>query len=249
MSEHKHRVTAALSDQRFATTHWSVVLAAQDPDSPAAAEALEKLCRIYWGALYAYARRRGHSPADAEDLTQGFFARFLDRHFVEHADRSRSKFRFFLLRTFNHFLVDEWRCAHAEKHEGAHPVISINADHWETHYGHELSTDLTPEKIFERRWAIALFDRALTRLGEESVAAGKGRQFDLLKEFLSSASSEGAYAEAAGQLGLRPAAVAVQVHRLRKRYGELVREEVAHTVAHPDEVDEELRHLLEVLSG
>jgi RNA polymerase sigma-70 factor (ECF subfamily) len=249
MSEQEHPVVAALPDQRFATTHWSVVLAAQDPGSPDAAEALETLCQTYWGTIYVYARHRGHSPDDAADLTQGFFAHFLDRHLVDHADRNRGGFRSFLLRTFNHFQVDEWRRAHAEKRGGAHPVLSINADEFEAKYGRELSTDLTPEKVFERRWAIALFDRALTRLDEECVAAGKARQFDLLKEFLSSASSKGAYAAAAGQLGLPLEAVAVQVHRLRRRYGKLVREEVAHTVAGPEDVDEELHHLLDVLSG
>jgi len=249
MSEHEQPMAPPLTKQWFTTTHWSVVLSAQGPDSPDAAVALENLCRTYWAALYAYVRREGHPPADAEDLTQAFFARFLEKRFLQEVDRRKGKFRSFLLKTLHHFLVDEWRHAQAEKQGGSCPVISINAQEWETRYGHELASDLTPAKLFERRWAMTLFDQALRRLGEECVRAGKGRQFDLLKEFLSSPSNEGAYAEAAKKLGLSERAVAVQVHRLRRRYGELVREEVAHTVAGPEEVEEELHHLLDVLSG
>ena len=249
MSEAEHPIAPPLTNQRFATTHWSVVLAAKGTATPDAAEALERLCRTYWAALYAYIRREGHPPADAADLTQAFFARFLEKQFLQDVDRQKGKFRSFLLKTLNHFLADEWRHAHAEKRAGAHAVISINAEEWETRYGHELASNVTPENLFERRWALALFDQALKRLREESVRAGNGRPFELLKDFLSSASSDGAYATVAGQLGLSPGTVAVQVHRLRKRYGELVRDEVAHTVANPGEVEEELRHLLGVLGG
>ena len=249
MTAPEQQLAAPLTDQRFASTHWSVVLAAQGPESPDAAEALERLCRTYWGALYAYARRRGHSPADAADLTQAFFARFLEKQFLKDVDRRKGKFRSFLLKALNHFLADEWRHAHAEKREGAHAMISINAEEWETRYGHELASDLTPEKLFERRWALALFDQALAQLRDESVRAGNGRQFELLKDFLSSPTGEGAYATAAAELGLSPATIAVQVHRLRRRYGELVRNEVAQTVVNPAEVEGELRHLLDVLSG
>jgi len=246
MSEAEHQIAPPLTNQRFTTTHWSVVLSAKGPH---AAEALEKLCGTYWAALYAYVRREGHAPADAADLTQAFFARFLEKQFLQDVDRQKGKFRSFLLKTLNHFLADEWRHAHAEKREGAHLVISINAEEWETRYGHELASEVTPEKIFERRWAMTLFDQALARLREESGQAGTGRHFDLLKDFLSSASSDGAYATVANQLGLSPGTIAVQVHRLRKRYGELVRDEVAHTVTSPDEVEEELRHLLGVLGS
>jgi len=238
-----------LTSQGFTSTHWSVVLSAQAPDSPDTVAALERLCRTYWPALYAYVRREGHPPADAEDLTQSFFARFLEKRFLQDVNRDKGRFRSFLLKTLNHFLADEWRHARAEKQGGSRPVISINAEEWETRYGHELSSDETPERLFERRWAMALFDQALRRLGEECVRADKGRQFDLLKEFLSSPSNDGAYADAAMKLGLSERAVAVQVHRLRRRYGALVREEVAHTVAGPEEVEEELHHLLDVLSG
>jgi len=249
MSETEQPMALPLTNQWFTATHWSVVLSAQGPDSPDAAAALEKLCRTYWPALYAYIRRKGHSPADAADLTQAFFAHFLESRSLQHVDRRKGKFRSFLLKILNDFLVDEWRRAHARMRGGTGPVLSINAGEWETRYGHELASHLTPEKHFERRWAMTLLDQALVRLRRESVAAGKARQFDLLKEFLSSPSSEGEYASVADQLGLRPGTVAVQVHRLRQRYGDLVREEVANTVVSLDEVDEEMRHLVDVLSG
>jgi RNA polymerase sigma-70 factor (ECF subfamily) len=249
MSEAESQPAAPLTNQRFATTHWSVVLTAQSPASPDAGEALEQLCRTYWGALYAYVRRAGHPPADAADLTQAFFARFLERDFLHAVNRQKGKFRSFLLKTLNHFLADEWRRAHAQKRAGAHPVLSIHAEDWETRHGHELTSDATPEKLFERRWALTLFGQALTRLRGEFHRAGKTAQFEVLKEFMSSASDDGAYAAAAAKLGINPGTVAVQVHRLRKRYGELVREEVAHTVSDPGEVEGELRHLLVVLNG
>jgi len=248
MSEAEHPIAPPLTNQRFATTHWSVVLAAKGPESPGAAVALEQLCRTYWGALYAFVRRAGHPPADAADLTQAFFARFLEKQFLQDVDRQKGKFRSFLLKTLNHFLVDEWRHAHAEKRAGSHPVLSINAEEWESRYGHELASEATPEKLFERRWAMTLFDQALARLRAESVQTGSAREYDLLKDFLSRPAGDGDYAAVAGQLRLSPGTIAVHVHRLRKRYGELVREEVAHTVGSGDEVEAELRHLLGVLS-
>lgn len=238
-----------LTDRQFTTTHWSVVLAAKGSDTPEAAEALEHLCRTYWPALYAYVRRAGRSPTDAADLTQGFFSRFLEKDFLQQVDRRKGKFRSFLLTTFNHFLADEWRRHHAQKRGGARPALSINTEAWEAVHGHELASDLTPDKLFERRWAVTLFEEALKRLREECVQTGRDQQFDLLKEFLSSPSDDGAYEEAANELGCNTGTVAVQVHRLRKRYGELVRREVAHTVGNPAEVEEELRHLMDVLSG
>jgi RNA polymerase sigma-70 factor (ECF subfamily) len=247
MSNGKTEVRLPLTNQRFNTTHWTVVLTAKRSGSPDAAEALEHLCSTYWGALYAFARRQGRSSADAADLTQAFFARFLEKEFLKDVDREKGKFRSFLLKALNHFLADEWRHAHAQKRAGSHPVVSIDTDDWEARFGHELAYDTTPEKLFERRWAMTLFEQALTRLRNEAVGTGKSREFDLLKEFLSSPSSDGVYAIAAGTLGVSEGAVAVQVHRLRKRYGQLVREAVARTVASADEVEEELRHLLDVL--
>lgn len=237
-----------LTNQWFTTTHWTVVLAAKGSGSPHSAEALNHLCRTYWGALYACARRQGRSPADAADLTQEFFVRFLEKEFLKGVDPNKGKFRSFLLKAFNHFIADEWKYSHAQKRSGSHPVISIDADEWETCYGHELASDATPEKIFERRWALALFEQALARLRNEYMKNEKGQKFELLKQFLSSPSNDGAFAAAATKLGSSKATLSVQVHRLRKRYGRMVRDEVARTVASTDEVEEELRHLLDILS-
>jgi RNA polymerase sigma factor (sigma-70 family) len=237
------------TNQWFVTTHWTVVLAAKEADSPEVAAALERLCQIYWGALYAYIRRSGRSPADAADLTQAFFARFLERQFLKDVDQQKGKFRSFLLKALNHFLADEWRAAHAQKRGGSQPRLSINADDWETQFGHELKTETTPESLFDRRWAVAVFDQALNRLRIEFVESGKEQEFEVLKEFLSQASRDGVYASAAGALGMDEGTVAVRVHRMRKRLGQLVREEVSQTVSSPVEVEEELRHLLDVLAG
>ena len=249
MSKDEQSEVPPLTGQWFATTHWTVVLSAQDVNSPEAQAALERLCRTYWPALYAYVRREGHPPADAADLTQAYFARFFEKQFLNDVDRSKGRFRSFLLKTLNHFIVDEWRRAHAQKRGGSHSVISINVDDWETRCAHELSSDVTPEKLFDRRWAMMLFEKALARLEEDSARTGKAREFELLKPFLSNPSGDGAYAEAAVELGIAERAVAVQVHRLRKRYGQMVREEVAQTVASPDEIEAELKHLLDVLSN
>ena len=224
-------------------------MAAKGTASPGAAAALERLCKTYWGALYAYVRRSGRAPADAADLTQSFFARFLEKQFLKDVDREKGKFRSFLLKTLNHFLADDWRQAHTQKRGGLQPKLSINSEEWESRFGHELTTETTPEQLFERRWAMALFDQALNRLREESVQSGKAPEFELLKQFLSQPSRGRAYAGIARQLGLEEGAVAVRVHRLRRRYGQLVREEVAQTVADRNEVEEELRHLLGVLSA
>lgn len=247
MSEDKTENLRPQTNQWFATTHWTVILDAKNSTSAAAEAALESLCRSYWGALYAYIRRSGHSPADAADLTQAFFALFLERRYLKDVDPNKGKFRSFLLKALNHFLADEWRRDHAQKRGGSHVRLSLNTDDWESRFGHELRSDTTPENIFERRWAMALFARALDRLREEFAGDGKEQEFDQLKEFLTQPSQDGAYTAAAAQLGLEEGAVAVRVHRLRKRYRELVREEVAQTVATPDEVEEELRHLLAAL--
>lgn len=248
MFDMNNHAQVPLTNQWFTTTHWTVVLAAKKSSSPGHTEALNYLCHTYWAALYGYVRRQGHSPADAADLTQAFFLHFLEKQFLQDVNAQKGKFRSFLLKALNHFLADEWKYHHAQKRSGSHATISINTDDWEARHGHELVSAITPEKLFERRWAITLFDQVLRRLRDEAVQTGKAREFDLLKEFLSSRSSAGAYATAAGKLGLSEGAVAVHVHRLRKRYGQLVRQYVAQTVADPNEVEEELRHLLNVLS-
>ncbi len=232
----------------FTTTHWSVVLRAAQVGMPGVQEALETLCRLYWYPLYAYVRRRGYGPEEAQDLTQGFFAQILQRNDVAQADRNKGRFRSFLLGAMNHFLAYEWRKAHAAKRGGGRTFIALDDPAVEERYRRESSSDVTPERAYERRWAVTLFDRALTRLQTEWNSAGKGAQFDALKRFLSDEAGEGEYAEVAKGLQMTPGAVAVAVHRLRQSYRETVRDEVAQTVSGPEELEDELRHLLDVMS-
>src|SRR5947208_12240797 len=234
--------------QWFATTHWSVVLAAGESASPEAEAALQKLCRTYWYPLYAYVRRRGHSPHDAQDLTQGFFARLLEKNWVGAADREKGKFRSFLLSVLNHYLGDERDRANAAKRGGGQVLISLDEQTAENLLSQEPASYLSPEKEFEKRWAAALLQQAMTRLREEFETAGKGRTFDQLKLFLEGEASSGDYGAMAAGLGMSANAIAVAVHRLRQRYRELVRIEVANTVGSPDEVEEEMRHLFSVLA-
>jgi len=235
--------------QWFTTTHWSVVLTAGDDSSPKAQEALEQLCRTYWYPLYAYVRRKGYGPEDAQDLTQEFFARFLEKNCLSRADRTRGRFRSFLLTSLQNFLVKEWQRARAEKRGGGQTFIRWDEQAPESRYQLEAASDLTPDKIFEQRWASALFQQALGRLRQEFTAARKAEQFDQLKGFLSGESGEGAYAGVAEKAGMTSGAVAVAVHRLRQRYGQLVREEIANTVTNPAEIEEEMRYLIALMSG
>ena len=234
--------------QWFTTTHWSVVLAAGQESSSLAEAALEKLCRTYWYPLYAYVRRQGHSPHDAQDLTQGFFARLLEKNWVGAADREKGKFRSFLLSLLNHYLGDERDRASAVKRGGGKPLISLDEQTAENLFLQEPASALSPEKEFEKRWAAAVLQQAMTRLREEFERAGKGRTFDDLKLFLEGEASSGDYAAIAAGLGMSANAIAVTVHRLRQRYRELVRIEVANTVGSPNEVEEEMRYLFSVLA-
>jgi len=238
----------ARAGAQFRTTRWSAVRAAVDSAAPAAPEALEKLCRTYWFPLYAYVRRRGYDVHDAQDLTQEFFARFLEKKYLRRADQDRGKFRSFLLTSLKNFLANEWDRARAEKRGGNCAIVSLD-DTAEARYGGEASSDLPPDKIFERRWALALLEEALQRLAQESAASGKAKQFELLRPFLSGETSGARYDGPAAQLGLTTNAVSVAVHRLRTRYRELVREEVAHTILNPAEIDEEMRFLLVAIGG
>jgi len=229
------------------TTHWSAVLAAGQTASPRAAAAMEELCRTYWYPIYAYVRRRGHAVEDAQDLTQEFFARLIGKQWVADANPARGRFRTFLLTALNHFLANEWRNARAAKRGGGRSVISLD-DTTESRYAHEPASDLTPEKLYERRWALSLFDRALGRLREQYGAAGKKKLYDHLQKFLSSEAADGEYARLGAELEMSSGAMAAAVHRLRQHYRELVREEVAQTVETPAEVEEEVRSLLAALS-
>ena len=222
-------------------------MAAGEPGSPSAAEALEKLCRTYWYPLYAYVRRKGHSPHDAQDLTQGFFARLLQRNFLENVTPQKGRFRSFLLAALNHFRSDEWDKARAEKRGGGQVLISLDDHNAEALYLLEPDSGATAEMLFEQRWALALLAQALARLREEFAATDKTREFDQLKVFLSAPTSDGAYAAAAIKLVMPIETVTVKVHRLRQRYGELIRAEIAHTVASPADIEEEMRHLFDAV--
>ena len=231
----------------FATTHWSVVLAAGRTDVPQAQDALEKLCQTYWLPLYAYVRRRGYSPEDAKDLTQEFFAWLLDRNWLARADQQRGRFRSFLLTSFSHFLANEWDKARAQKRGGGQ-VVSLPCNAAEARCGWEPADNLTPEQSFERRWALTLLDQVMDRLSAEYAQAGKGELFGELKPCLLGERAAQPYAALAVKVGMTEGSIKVAVYRLRQRYRQLLRDELANTVAAPEEVEEEMRYLFAVLA-
>ena len=232
----------------FASTHWSVVLAASDPTTRDAAPALEHLCRAYWYPLYAFIRRRGHSPADAQDLTQGFFEQLLEKNWIAGADRQKGRFRSFLLMALKRFLANEWDKANRLK-RGAHVQrISLPLDTAETRYCQEPVAAATPEQLFEKEWALALLDAVLTRLREDFARDGKAALFDELKPCLVGSGEAQPYATLAGKLGMTEGAVKVAVHRLRARYRACLETQIAETVDSPGEVAQEIRHLFRVLA-
>ena len=234
---------------QFTTTHWSVVLAARDNTSAQAGAALAELCRTYWYPLYAFVRRKGHSQHDAQDSTQAFFARLLEKNYVAQADRGRGRFRSFLLTAFTHFLADEWDKARRVKRGGGREMISFDAVSAEQRYRLEPIDPLDPAKLYERRWVTTLFDKVLVRLEEEFRDAGKSERFDALKSSLLAEPDGPSYADLGTQLGLSESVVKQAVHRMRRRYRELFRGEIAQTVSGPDELEDELKHIFAVLSG
>ncbi len=234
--------------QLFATTHWSVVLSAADTAAPQGQAALEELCRVYWYPLYTYVRRQGHSSEDAQDLTQEFFARFLARKYFRLADRQRGRFRSFLLTSLKHFLINEWERASAEK-RGPRATIPIDTVLAESLYSREASNELPADRTYERNWAIATLKRVRDRLEQDYARQGKAERFSQLEKFLPGQRGELTYAEAAALLGVAEGTLKSDVNRLKKRYRELVRAEIASTVASPGEIDDELRYLIVVLSG
>jgi RNA polymerase sigma-70 factor (ECF subfamily) len=234
--------------QWFATTHWSVVLAARQAPSPEAEAALEALCRNYWYPLYAYVRRQGNPPHDAQDLTQAFFARLFEKDYLASVAPEKGKFRSFLLAALNHFLSNERARTQAARRGGGRPVISLDATDEESRYALEPVAPGSPESAFDRNWAVTLLERAFGTVREEFEKSGKGILFDKLKPFLAEGVSTGDYSTAAKELNLSANAVAVSVHRLRQKYREAVRAEVAQTVANPDQMDEEMQHLFAALT-
>jgi RNA polymerase sigma-70 factor (ECF subfamily) len=233
----------------FATTRWSVVLAARETDPAHSAAALERLCGTYWYPLYAFLRRQGCAPADAQDLTQDFFARLLSHDYIAVADPARGRFRTFLLVSLKNLLMTERARATAAKRGGNRPVLSWESLRPEERYRAEPAEHLTPDRIYEMRWATTVLETALRGLHEEYATAGKEILFEQLKSCAWGEPIGTTYAELAEGLGMSEGAVKVAVHRLRRRYRVRLRAEIAHTVDSPDEVDDELRHLVNVLSG
>jgi RNA polymerase sigma-70 factor (ECF subfamily) len=233
----------------FVTTHWSVVQAVGQGDTTRSSAALSRLCQTYWHPLYAYVRRLGYSPPDAQDLTQEFFARLLAGNFLAGADAARGRFRSYLLGALKHFLANEWDKARAQKRGGGQVPIPIDAAAAETGCTFEPADPVTAEKLYERRWALTLLDCVLRRLRREYVQSGREKLFEALKSTLTEANRSVRYADIAGTLGTSEGAVKVAVHRLRQQYRDLLRAEIAQTVASPAEVEDELRSLFAALAG
>jgi RNA polymerase sigma factor (sigma-70 family) len=232
----------------FVTTHWSVVLTAGRGDTTRARDALAKLCQTYWYPLYAYVRRRGHSAHDAQDLTQEFFAQLLEGNWIAKADRDKGRFRSFLLMVMSRFLANEWDKSRTLKRGGKVQLVSLSLDTAEMRYIKEPTDASTPEQAFEKQWALTLLEEVLQHLRSEYENDGKAIFFDKLKPCLIGSRETQPYASLACELGMTEGAVKTAVCRLRERYRERLKAEIAHTVASPSEVDSELRHLFRILA-
>lgn len=232
----------------FATTQWSLVVAAGSEDDPAARAALEALCGDYWQPIYVYLRRRGADRDRAIDETQGFFAKLIEKNYVGDARPDRGRFRTFLLTSLKHFLANKWDRQSAQKRGGGQNPVSIDAQEGEAAYQIEAAREERPDRVFERRWARAVLDVTLDRLREEARTSGSLDRFDSFVPFLSGGAGQG-YREVADRLEITEQAARVAVHRTRRRFRALLRDEVARIVDHPDQVDDELRHLFAVLGS
>jgi RNA polymerase sigma-70 factor (ECF subfamily) len=236
--------------RHFATTRWSLVLRAAGGASDAAAdEALASLCETYWYPLYAYLRSQGRSADEAQDLTQAFFARMLEKRAIRHADPARGRFRSFLLTSLKNFAANERERELATKRGGGTQTLSLEFETAEGRFQLEPPSNETPETIFDRRWAVTLLDRALARLRSDTVRSGKPQHFDHLKPYLIGEQPQVSHAETGSVLGMSEGAVKVAVHRLRRQFREVVRDEIAQTVSSPEEIDGELRHLWSAVRG
>ena len=249
VTDKEQQLSSKPAPAHFATTHWSIVWQACQKDSPRAEAALGQLYTAYWYPLYAFIRGRGYDVHDAQDLAQDFFASLVKKNHLECVSREKGRFRSYLLGALKHFLANEWHKERWEKRGGGHTLIFFDEVLAENRYSQEPGHDATPEKIYERNWVSVLLERVLMSLRAEQEEAGKDRHFEELKIFLSGEKSPESYAEIAARLDMSEAAVKVAVHRLRQRYRELLRAEIANTVANPGEVEDELRYLLSVLRG
>jgi len=247
-SEHSTPASSAPGDI-FATTHWTVVLAAGRRHTPQSDAALEELCRTYWFPLYAYVRRRSHAREDAEDLTQAFFARLLEKNFLANLAEEKGKFRAFLLAALKNFLANEWDKSQRQKRGGGSTPLSLDWQTADTKFQVATTNEPSPDQAFDREWALALLGKVINRLQNECAADGKAKLFEQLKVFLTAGSGETAQRETAKALGLEEGAVRVAIHRLRKRYRQLLREEITQTLADPAQVDEEMRALFGAFSA
>jgi len=230
----------------FATTHWSVVLEAQGP-TPAAQAALEKLCRTYWRPIYGFVRRQGSEPEEAKDLTQGFFALLLERRDLNTVRKEKGRLRSYLLTSLKHFLTNERSRALAIKRGEGQRLIPLDQLHEREYAGFEAADTSTADQIYERRWALALLDKVLSRLGDEYRAAANAALFERLKTLLTDEPGRPSQVQIANELGMTENAVKQAFHRLRERYRQLLREEIANTVMLPGDIEDELRHLIAVL--
>ncbi len=243
------RESAERSTGCFATTHWSVVLAAGDSAAPGAQEALERLCRTYWYPLYAYVRRTGRPHNEAQDLTQGFFEHLLKSRLMASADAAKGRFRSFLLKCFRNYMSSEHVRSSAQKRGGGQPVLSLDETSATARYAEEMADQRSPELLYERDWAVAVLNEAMLQLESEFAAGGRKRTFEALRPGLQGDDEDWSVAAAAWEISTTEATVRVMVHRLRKRYREVLSGVVLRTVGSPAEVEEELRHLLEVVQG
>ena len=241
-TEHSSGSSCAPGDI-FATTHWTVVLAAGKRHTPQSDGALEELCRTYWFPLYAYVRRRGHTKEDAEDSVQAFFARFLAKNYLEGLSAERGRFRAFLLASLKHFLINDWKKSQCQKRGGGVTPLSLDWQTADTQFQIASTAGPSPDKAFDREWAVTLLAKVIERLQVECVADGRGKQFAELKIFLTAGKGALSHADAAKTLGMDEGAVRVAVHRLRKRYRQLLRDEIVQTLADAADVDEEMRAL------
>ena len=226
----------------LSSTHWSVVLAAQDSDADLSRAALSALCEKYWPPPYAYLRRKGYPEEEARDMTQAFFARFLEKNYVHDASQQKGRFRSFFVACLNHFLANEWDAARAQKRGGR--VVRLALDEMAPY---EPADDMTPETAYERQWALSLLKHVLDRLKAEYIRAGKEAEFEALSAYLPGGPTPGPYVEPGKRIGMSEGAIKVAVHRLRKHYREVLRDEVAQTLADKENVDQELRNLMSVL--
>jgi len=228
----------------FATTHWSVVVRAKDSQSSEAASAMERLCQTYWYPLYVFVRRKGHGHEDACDLTQAFFARFLEKRYLRSVDAGLGRFRTFLLASLGHFLADEWDKSQAQRRGGGRQIVSLDEAAAEGRYELERGDQATPERIFEQRWAQTILGVVVDRLAAESDE----KRFEVLKGFLLDDKGDVSYDEAARRLAMSVPAITSAIHRMRGRFRMLLHEEIANTVQTPDDVEAELHHMLAALS-